>query len=399
MRILFLLTQSLTDPSGLGRYWPLARQMARLGYQVEIAALHPDYHGLKQREFVMDGVRVSYVAQMHVRQEGNRQLYFKTPQLFIVTALATFALTRAALKSRADVIHIAKAQPMNGFAGWLAARLRRRRLYLDCDDDEAASNHFGSEWQRNVVKWCEDRLPHAVRGVTVNTSSLRDRCLGLGVSASQIFLIPNGFDSDRFRLPASHEIESVRTRWNLTGRQVVLYLGSLNLANHPIILLLDAFEQVHRRIPSALLLLIGGGEGYDRVAQEIQTRGLGDAVVLAGRVDPVAVANIYAASHLVVDPVFDDDTARARSPLKIIESLAMGIPVVTGDVGDRAAMLDNGRAGILVKPGSADELAEGIISVLSDRACYNSMVERAQAISEQFRWERLAQEFVKVYDV
>jgi glycosyltransferase involved in cell wall biosynthesis len=126
---------------------------------------------------------------------------------------------------------------------------------------------------------------------------------------------------------------------------------------------------------------------------------LGDAVVLAGRVDSAAVASIYAASHLVVDPVFDDDTARARSPLKIIESLAMGIPVVTGNVGDRAAMLDNGRAGILVKPGSADELAEGIISVLSDRACYNSMVERAQAISEQFRWERLAQEFVKVYTI
>ena len=388
LRILFLLTQSLMDPSGLGRYWPLAQQMTKLGHQVEIAALHPAYHTLRQRDFVRDGVRVSYVAQMHVRQKGNRQLYFNTPQLFLVTALATFALARAALHSRADVIHVAKAQPMNGFAGWLGARLRRRRLYLDCDDDEAASNHFGSEWQRSVVKWCEDRLPQAVRGVTVNTSYLRDRCLGLGVPASKIFLVPNGFDPDRFQPPASHEIQAIRVRWNLTGRQVVLYLGSLNLVNHPILLLLDAF-----------LLLVGGGEGYDRVAQEIQTRELGDAVVLAGRVDPAAVANIYAASHLVVDPVFDDDTARARSPLKIIESLAMGIPVVTGDVGDRAAMLDNGRAGILVKPGSADELAEGIISVLSDRACYNSMVERAQAISEQFRWERLAQEFVKVYDV
>lgn len=399
LRILFLLTQSLTDPSGLGRYWPLARQMTKLGYQVEIAALHPAYNTLRQRDFVREGVRVSYVAQMHVRQEGNRQLYFNTPQLFFVTALATFALARAALKSRADVIHIAKAQPMNGFAGWLGARLRRRRLYLDCDDDEAASNRFSSGWQRNVVKWCEDRLPQAVRGVTVNTSYLRDRCLGLGVPASQIFLVPNGFDPDRFRLPASHEIESVRARWNLTGRQVVLYLGSLNLANHPILLLLDVFEQVHWRIPSALLLLVGGGEGYDRVAQEIQTRGLGDAVVLAGRVDPAAVANIYAASHLVVDPVFDDNVARARSPLKIVESLAMGIPVVTGDVGDRAAMLDNGRAGILVKPGSADELAEGIISALCDSACYNSIAERAKVISEQFRWDHLAQEFVKVYTI
>jgi glycosyltransferase involved in cell wall biosynthesis len=399
LRILFLLTQSLTDPSGLGRYWPLARQMTKLGYQVEIAALHPAYHTLRQRDFVREGVKISYVAQMHVRQEGNRQLYFNTPQLFLVTALATLALTRAALRSHADVIHIAKAQPMNGFAGWLGARLHRQHLYLDYDDDEAASNRFSSEWQRRVVKWCEDRLPQAVRGVTVNTSYLRERCLGLGVPASKIFLVPNGFDPDRFPTPASNEIESIRARWGLTGKQVVLYLGSLNLANHPILLLLDAFELVHRRIPSALLFLAGGGEAYDRIVQEIEVRGLQDAVIMAGRIESQAVAGIYAASHLVVDPVLDDNIARARSPLKIVESLAMGIPVVTGDVGDRAAMLEYGRAGILVKPGSADALAGGIISALSDRTCYNSMVERAQALSEQFRWDHLVHEFVKVYAI
>jgi len=267
MHILFLLTQSLTDPSGLGRYWPLARQMARLGYQVEIAALHPAWSSLRQRRFLQDGVVVSYVAQMHVRQEGNRRLYFNTPQLLQVTVSATAALARAALSSRADVIHIAKAQPMNGLAGWLGARLRERRLCLDCDDDEAASNRFGSEWQRQVVSWWENHLPKAVRAITVKTSYLRARCVRLGVPANRIHLVPNGFDPERFRPPAPHEIESVRARWGLTDKQVVLYVGSLSFANHPILLLLDAFAQVRQRIPSAVLLLVGGGEDYDRVAQ------------------------------------------------------------------------------------------------------------------------------------
>jgi glycosyltransferase involved in cell wall biosynthesis len=373
--------------------------MTQLGYQVEIAALHPAYNTLRQRDFVRDGVRVSYVAQMHVRQEGNRRLYFNTPQLLLVTALATTALARAALCSRADMIHIAKAQPMNGFAGWLGARWHNCPLYLDCDDDETASNRFASEWQRSIVKWWEHRLPTVVQGVTVNTSYLRDRCIRSGVPGARIKLVPNGFDHERFQPPAPHAIESVRQRWGLDNRQVILYLGSLSFANHPILLLLDAFEQVRLRISSAMLLLVGGGEDYDRLAQEIETRRLGDAVVLAGRADSAAVASIYAASDLVVDPVFDDSAARARSPLKIVESLAMGVPVVTGDVGDRAAMLDNGRAGVLVKPGSVNALAEGIISVLSDRARYNSMAERAQIVSDQFRWDRLAHEFIKVYAI
>jgi len=399
LRVLFLLTQSLNSPSGLGRYWPLARQMAKLGYQVEIAALHPNWSSIHPREFVQDGVKVSYVAQMHVRQEGNRRTYFKAPQLLIVTALATAGLARAALSSRADVIHIAKAQPMNGLAGWLAARLQRRRFYLDCDDDEAASNRFAAEWQRRVVSWWEKRLPHVARGVTVNTSFLQERCARWGVPFHRIRLIPNGFDPERFQPPAPCEVESVRARWGLVDRRVVLYLGSLNLANHPILLLLDAFDQVQQRIPSALLLLVGGGADNERVAEEIRARGLERAVILAGRVEPAAVASIYAASDLTVDPVLDDDTARARSPLKIVESLAMGVPVVTGDVGDRAMMLDGGRAGVLVKAGDADALAEGIVAVLGDRTRHAEMAEQARVVSQRYRWDYLVQEFVKVYEI
>lgn len=397
LRVLFLLTQSLDDPSGLGRYFPLARQMVKLGYGVEIGALHPNRDALREREFVRDGVHVSYVAQMHVRQEGNRRLYFSTIDLLRVTAQATVALARFALHRPADVIHIAKAQPMNGLAGWLGAQLRRRRLYLDCDDDEAASNRFGSAWQQSLVRWWENRLPLAVRGITVNTSHLRDRWVRLGVPVEHIRLIPNGFDPERFRAPSPDQVETVKRRWGLNGKPVVLYLGSLSLANHPILLLLDAFVRVHQSFPSAVLLIVGGGEDYDRVAVEIQTRGLNEVVILAGRVEPANVPAIYAASDLSVDPVFDDNAARARSPLKIVESLAIGVPVVTGDSGDRALTLDDGRAGVLVQPGSADALAEGIACVLNDPARRDSMAEHARQISARHRWDNLVQEFVKIY--
>jgi glycosyltransferase involved in cell wall biosynthesis len=176
-------------------------------------------------------------------------------------------------------------------------------------------------------------------------------------------------------------------------------LGTLNLANHPILLLLDAFEQVQPRVPSALLLLVGGGADYDRVAETIRARGLERAVIVTGRVDPATVASIYAASDLTVDPVLDDDTARARSPLKIVESLVMGVPVVTGDIGDRAMMLDGGRAGALVKPGDADALAEGIVAILNDRARHAEMAEQARVASQRFRWDNLARQFVTIYEV
>lgn len=398
LRVLFLLTQSLEYPSGLGRYWPVARQMARLGYEVEIAALHPAWAAVRQRTSQVDGVTVSYVGQMHVRQEGDRRRYFSRSQLLWVSGLATIALARAALTRRMDVVHLAKPHPMNGLAGWLGARLRHAKLYLDCDDYEAVSNNFGSAWQQAVVQWWEDRLPKIVRGVTVNTTFLRERCQRLGVSRERVRVIPNGFDPDRFLPVTPDERETVRRRWKLEGQRVVLYLGSLSLSNHPIGLLLDAFARVRRSLSAARLLLVGGGEDYDRLAQAICNRELDQAVVMTGRIDPAQVPAVYAASEVVVDPVYDDEVALARSPLKIVESLACGVPVVTSAVGDRAAMLDQGQAGVLVTPGNAQALAEGILSVLIDRAYHAHLSAGARTVSPQFRWDRLVHEFAKIYE-
>jgi glycosyltransferase involved in cell wall biosynthesis len=295
------------------------------------------------------------------------------------------------------VIYVAKAQPMNGLAGWLSTRLGRAGLALDCDDYEAASNTFGGAWQRGIVNWWEERLPRLAHAVTVNTTFLAGRCVRAGVSPERVLLVPNGFDPDLFGPVPEATRDVIRNRWGLDGRKMVLYIGSLSFTNHPLLLLLDAFVQVRRRNSSALLLVVGGGEDYDAVVRAIEERGLTGHVVVTGRASRAEVPGIYAASHIVVDPVDDDDVARARSPLKIAESLAMGIPVVTGDVGDRAMMLGEGQAGVLVKPGCPESLAEGIISLLTDQERYAWASEQARVISPRFCWEHLAAEFVKVF--
>jgi glycosyltransferase involved in cell wall biosynthesis len=398
MQILFLLTQDLESPSGLGRYWPLARHLARLGHNIEIAALHPSWQSLESRVFLRDGVRVRYVAQMHVRREGNRQHPFNTPQLLWVTAKASLALAAAAMTTKAEIIHVAKAQPMNGLAGLLGRRVwRSRRLYLDCDDYEAVSNRFGGAWQKDVVRSWEDRRPLAARATTVNTTFLRARCLALGVPAERLLIVPNGFDPDRFRAQPAGAADAVRRRHGLAGNPVVLYLGSFSLTSHPVLLLLDAFVSVSRKLPSARLLLVGGGEDYNAVASAIGQRGLGTTVVLAGRVSSDDVPAIYQASDVLVDPVVNDDTARARSPLKVAEAMACGVPVVTGDVGDRAATLEGGEAGVLVRPDDAGALAEGILSVLLDSERRDALSSAARKASRRLRWDSLVHDFASIY--
>jgi glycosyltransferase involved in cell wall biosynthesis len=366
-----------------------------------LAALHPAWQSLAPRAFTWGNVKVSYVAQMHVKWEGHRKVYYGPAQLIWITAVATLALTRAALASRAEIVHIAKAQPMNGMAGRLAGGLRRARLYLDYDDYEAASNQFGGRWQQAIVRRWEDRLPQVVQGVTCNTTFLRERCLRLGVPPGRVRVVPNGVDPERFDKVPAAEVAALRARWGLANRKVVLYLGTLSLSNHPLALLLDAFVEVHRRLPEARLMIVGGGQDYDQVAAALRERGLAQAAVMTGPVPPAVVPAVYLTADLLVDPVHDDDIARSRCPLKVVESLASGLPVVTGAVGDRPSMLASdaagGTAGLLVTPGSAAALADGMLALLTDTAARQRLALGARRAAERFRWDKVAREFAGIY--
>lgn len=394
MKITFVLTQSLESPSGLGRYWPLSKELARLGHQVTVIALHHDFQSLGQQVYTQEGVNVHYVGQMHVRKVGNRKTYFGPGRLILVSALATLQLARAVRLISSDVYHIGKPHPMNSLA-LLLPLLSKKSVYLDCDDYEAASNRFDGEWQRRTVAFFENTLPKIVKGITVNTHFMMERLTHLGCRKERIIYVPNGVDRARFSVVEDIDNSEMRSRLGLKGWKVVIYVGSLSLASHAADLLLESFALVQRAERRALLMLVGGGEDYDRLRRQAQMLGL-RRVHFIGRISSDEVPLFYRLADVSVDPVRGTLAEYGRCPLKIVESLAAGTPVITGDVGDRATILSQG-GGLLVLPGDPVALAEAIVRVLQDEALHSRLSAEALAIRERFYWDRLVHDFIRVY--
>lgn len=398
MRLLFLLTQSLDYPSGLGRYWPLAKELVRQGHQVQIAALHPTLESLSVRTIHDEAVEIRYVGPMHVRQQGNERQYYGTLGLGLAVMRASWGLTWQSLLSDSDTLHLCKPHPMNGLAWLLSHWLRGRKLYLDCDDYEAESNRYSGDWEKRVVTFWEDKLPRFARGITVNTRFTQKRLESLGYPVEQIIYVPNGIERQRFSDLDPARANSLRSQLGLGDGPVILYVGSLSSPSHPVDLLLDAFALVAPRYPSARLLIVGGGEDYAIIRQRAQDMNLKGSVIMAGRVDPSEVPDYYLLGDVSVDPVHDDLTARARSPLKLFESMATGTPVITSDVGDRREYLKGNQAGLLVAPGSAEPLAKGLVSLLGDPERRKLMGAKGLELAEQFYWDVQVHQFVRVYE-
>ncbi len=400
MRLVFLLNQSLEYPSGLGRYWPLCRELARLGHRTTMLCLHPSFASLAPRRFHREGVDVRYVAQMHVRQEGSVRSYYASWELPFVVAGGTVAMARALRKLDVDALHIAKAQPGNGLAALVRPDLwRKGSVYLDSDDYEAGSNNFQSGAQQRLVALIEDGIARRVRAVTTNTTFTAARLQGIGVARERILLVPNGVERERVRAVPAGLPDELRRRYGLEGTPLLAYVGSLSLANHCVDLMLRAFASAHEQRSDLRLALVGGGE--DMVAMQALARelGLGESARFIGRVDPVEALAWTAAADLSLDPAIDDPAHRARAPLKIPEAMAVGTPVITSDVGDRAEVIGGDAAGFLVPPGDSEALAQAMVDALSDQERLRAMGRRASEMAESLYWDHLVHRFLRVYDL
>ncbi|MBN1641297.1 MAG: glycosyltransferase family 4 protein [Anaerolineae bacterium] len=397
MRITFLLTQGLGGSSSIGRHYPLAKELVRLGHQVRILAPHPAFDTVAEQRFCREGVEVVYVGQMHVRKSGNRKTYLGPWELLRTVAATTWRMSALAVRARTDAYQVCKAQPINGAVALLARALRWKPFYLDSDDYETVFNRYSARWQRTVMSAFETRLPRLARGVTAHTHYNVERNVGYGVPAERVLYVPNGIDRGRFAGVTEADARALRRELGFEGCPVILYVGSLSLSNHPVDLLLGAFQEVYRQEPAARLLLVGGGEDYDVLRARVDEMGIGGQVRLAGRVEPEAVPLYYKMADVSVEPVHDDLTARSRSPLKVFESMAVGTPVVAGDVGDRREIV--GQAGVLVRPGDAGALAEGILRVVTGSVDRRHMAEAALQRAERYYWDVLVHDFVRVYEL
>ncbi|MEM3658411.1 MAG: glycosyltransferase family 4 protein [Candidatus Hadarchaeum sp.] len=396
MRLLFLLSQDIESSAGAGRYFPMAKELAQRGHQVVLLGLHPDFRSLSRRIVYKEGVKIWYVAPMHISKTSTRKIYYPLYLQITVVARATLGLISAALKSPADLIYVCKPHPMNGLAGFIASRIKRIPLIVDCDDYEARNNRFRTCLEQWVVEKFERWLLTKANYITVHSIVLKTRLIGDGIDPTRMVYLPHGIDYSRFKIGNPREVEHLRDILDLEGKRVIAYIGSFSLVSHALDVLLKAFEKVRTEMPSAVLLLVGRGEDYDWLEQQIKSMNIEPFVRLCGWVSPDKVALYYRLAQVSVDPVYDNEAARYSLSLKIFDSWACGVPLITTDVGDRRRILGEPPAGLIIPPCDPEALATAILVLLRNQEYASLLAERGQQRAKTFCWSHLVKSIEEI---
>lgn len=188
-------------------------------------------------------------------------------------------------------------------------------------------------------------------GVVCNSRIVGEALVRDGVPQSKVVIIPNGLPDAAF----------AETEPAFEKRPGVLRIGmiarmNLKAKNHAVFL--AAAARVAAKFPEAEFVLAGDGPLRPELEAQAVQLGLGESVKFLG--DRRDVPAILASLDISVLPSASESLSNV-----ILESMAAGVPVVATRVGGNPELV-NERTGLLVAPGDAEALAEGIERLLRD---------------------------------
>lgn len=290
----------------------------------------------------------------------------------------------ARLEPRPDIVHLWKSYPDAALPALAAADRANAPLHYDWDDWEPSialeltgsrlAAHLASCWDRAILRACDT--------CSVASGQLRSIALDGGTQPDRLWDAPVGADTRLFRPSPPDPL--ILERIGGPKPPVLVYVGQLEVAVYAE-MAVDALAVLLRRGQQARLLVVGGGRYEERLRRYAAQRGLEHLVQFTGYVLGSDVWRWLSVAAVGLAPFADTLVARCKSPLKIAEYLAMGLPVVASDVGDAAAMVEG--AGFAVKPEDAEAMADCVQNILSDEDLRRSLgvVARRKA-EERYNW-------------
>jgi glycosyltransferase involved in cell wall biosynthesis len=198
----------------------------------------------------------------------------------------------------------------------------------------------------------------------------------------------NGFEPLRFPSPAP----------TLSAPFTLGFLGTLK-PWHGIDILASVFTEVRDRIPDARLLVIGDGPARESLCTTMQMIDAGDAFELAGAVAPEEVGPWLARMDVALAP-YPGDAPFYFSPLKIVEYMAAGVPVVASDIGQIPSLVQHEATGLLVPPGDVRLCVDACMRLYRDPVLRRRLGSAARADAMSTRtWDAVvARILTRAYD-
>ncbi len=357
------------------------------------------------KELVKKGLSVDYVNAAWVKGIGSKKKkdhvycgvnvkYIKAKKSKLSILLSTSQMLKKLNSS--DFFHLSKALPIHSIPFYIAKKFKKGKFILDLDDWESVgggSSFSNTDFSKRImITFLEEYLSRKAEGVTVASKVLEKRVKDMGVK--NVLYIPNGADYELFN-PENYDKNKLRKKYGFKKTDFILcYVGTLPKT-------LSAVDQIIEAVKSlkdVKLLLVGFGEGLNRLKRYCNKNNLRKRVIFTGRVKHDAVPEYIMASDACLLPYSDKYPEvlynRARNSVKLFEYMSMAKPVIASDLGELSIALRGTK--LLFKPDCVEALINTINKVKNSnlKKIGNEMRQR---VIKEYNYKIQAERLLKFY--
>lgn len=326
-----------------------------------------------------------------VLRQPSRYLVFDPEDRMLSPRTALRACLDVA--SRSDVLHV--QTPF--VAHWIGMKAARR-LGLPVIETyhtffEEYLHHYmpilPAGAARAFARGISRRQCNAADAVVAPSAQLAEVLTAYGVT-KPLRTIPTGLDLREFE---GGDGAAFRARHGIAADRPVMLLVGRVAHEKNIDFLLRVLDEVRRSVPNVLFVIAGEGPALASLRRTVEQAGLAANVLFVGYLDRrAALLDCYRAAD-----VFVFASRTETQGLVLLESLALGVPVVsTAVLGTKEVLRD--ATGAIVVPEDVHEFAAAVIGVLTQPQLRAQLASVARTFVEK-RWSsaEMARRLLELY--
>jgi len=244
-------------------------------------------------------------------------------------------------------------------AGVLVCRLLRVPIVMEINAplyEERLAN--GGLALKKLARWSQSLSWRWATLCCPVSQVLANSVMATGVPAERVLVRHNGIDPERYH--PGIDRESAKNALGLSGKCVLGFIGFLR-EWHRVDRVIEVFATTDLP-PEAHLLIAGDGPALPDLRNLCRELQVEDRVTFLGLVHWRDVPEVLAAFDIALQPAV---TAYA-SPLKLIEYLACGLPVVAPAQENIQELIEHGRNGWVLEDSSVNGLGLALRRLCSD---------------------------------
>ena len=306
-------------------------------------------------------------------QHDETLTIYPTNSVLRVTMLwdAFLIVRMLAKKNRTEPLIISAQDPLEiGWLAWLLSWYRHTRLHIQVHGDYFGTGWVGHSPVRWVRRFFARMLLKRAPSIRVVSERIKYSLVVRGIRESKITVLPIRPELENFLLHT--------TRYHEAPPYTFLFVGRLAPEKN-IIRIIRAFARVHQNYSETQLRLVGGGVCESSLKKYAEIFGIAQALTWIPWTQDVAQEMEHA-------DVFVLASKHEAYGLVLLEAMAVGLPLITTDVGCVGEVVRDTTHGIVVYDTSDDAYTEAMIHMITDHAfreqCGRNAKKTAHTIAE-----------------